>query len=166
MPTESASAVVFSPDRAQVLLIKREDFRIWVLPGGGIEPGESPEQAAIRETREETGYEIAIDRLIGRYWIPQAPRGGNTQYLFEGYVIGSAPISQGFETLAVGFFPVDQLPARIMGRMKMRIDDALANSPTVIERVDRVPIWVAIYFRVGIVLRDLRNQYLRKNESH
>lgn len=77
MPTEGATAIVFNADRTRVLMVKREDFRVWVLPGGGIEPGETREQAAARETCEETGYEIAVDRLVGCYWHPQTPRGGN-----------------------------------------------------------------------------------------
>lgn len=34
MPTEGATAIVFNADRTHVLLVKREDFRVWVLPGG------------------------------------------------------------------------------------------------------------------------------------
>ncbi|MBI5653218.1 MAG: NUDIX domain-containing protein [Chloroflexi bacterium] len=165
MPTESASAIVFSPDRKQVLLIKREDFRIWVLPGGGIEPGETHEQAAIRETREETGYEIAIDRLVGRYWHPQSPRGGDRRFLFEGHIIGGAAIQNGPETRGVEFFPVNALPARTIPWLKEFVADALANS-NVIERTQRLPLWMFVTLRVGIILRDLRNRYLRKNESH
>ncbi|MBI5304807.1 MAG: NUDIX domain-containing protein [Chloroflexi bacterium] len=104
MPTTSASAIVFTEDRQRVLLIKREDFRIWVLPGGGIEPGETLEQAVIRETREESGYHVAIERLVGKYWHPQTSRGGNLMHLFEARLIGGAPISRGPETRAVDFF--------------------------------------------------------------
>lgn len=41
-------------------LVKRENRTFWGLPGGGIEPGESEEQTARRETREETGLEIEL----------------------------------------------------------------------------------------------------------
>ena len=37
----------------------------WTLPGGGLEPGEDPERAALREVSEETGYDVAVGALIG-----------------------------------------------------------------------------------------------------
>jgi ADP-ribose pyrophosphatase YjhB (NUDIX family) len=42
----------------------------WSLPGGRIEAGESPEQAVVREVREETGLEVVAGRAIGRVTIP------------------------------------------------------------------------------------------------
>src|SRR5882672_2254732 len=64
---ESVAGIVFSLDRSQVLLILRRDVPVWVLPGGGIDAGESPEDASIREILEETGLSVKVDRLVGHY---------------------------------------------------------------------------------------------------
>ena len=37
----------------------------WTLPGGGLEAGEDPERAVRREVREETGYRVVVDELLG-----------------------------------------------------------------------------------------------------
>lgn len=69
----SRASVVCVHDQ-NLLAIELEDpttrKRFWSVPGGEIEDGESPEAAAVREAREETGYEISVDatsRLINQY---------------------------------------------------------------------------------------------------
>ncbi|MBL8103104.1 MAG: NUDIX domain-containing protein, partial [Anaerolineales bacterium] len=51
----------------KILLTQREDFETWILPSGGVEDGESIAQAAIRETKEETGLDVELTRLVGVY---------------------------------------------------------------------------------------------------
>ena len=50
----------------RILMVKQhhEDKDIWMVPGGGIEEGESSMAAAVREMKEETGLDVEIDRLI------------------------------------------------------------------------------------------------------
>jgi|SRR4051794_31647215 8-oxo-dGTP diphosphatase len=54
----------------------------WTLPGGGIEPGEHPATAAVREIHEETGYTASLDRLLGidTHVIPARNRSGLTNH--------------------------------------------------------------------------------------
>src|SRR6185437_1778288 len=58
---------VFFDSAGRVLLSERADGRGWNLPAGFVDAGEGPEEAAVRETREETGLEVEIDRFVGVY---------------------------------------------------------------------------------------------------
>ena len=49
---QAVYGIVFNEERTKVLLIKRLDIPVWVLPGGGLDPGESPEAGAVREVLE------------------------------------------------------------------------------------------------------------------
>lgn len=52
MPTRGVQVVIFNEERSQVLLIKREDFRVWTIPGGRAERGETLEETGCREVLE------------------------------------------------------------------------------------------------------------------
>lgn len=65
----AVSAIV--PDaQGSLLLIRRTDNGYWSIPGGGVEPGESVSQAAVREVREETGIDCEVAGLVGIYSNP------------------------------------------------------------------------------------------------
>ena len=63
--------VVVVNDAGDVLMIRRSDNDNWAVPGGAIDLGESMVQAAVRETREETGIDCEITGLVGIYTDPK-----------------------------------------------------------------------------------------------
>lgn len=65
----SASAIV-TDEQGRILLVKRRDNTLWALPGGGHDIGETIEQTAIREVKEETGLDVEITGITGVYTNP------------------------------------------------------------------------------------------------
>jgi ADP-ribose pyrophosphatase YjhB (NUDIX family) len=63
--------VVVTNAGGDVLLIRRSDNQNWAVPGGAIDLGESMVQAAVRETKEETGIDCEVTGLVGIYTDPK-----------------------------------------------------------------------------------------------
>ena len=109
----------------KILLTQRADFETWVLPSG-VEDGESLAQAALRETKEETGMDVELTRLVGIYsrlgsWSP------GYMVLFAAKPIGGEIKCQEGETIAVEWFAFDELPSPLSLGHKRRIQDAIAG---------------------------------------
>jgi ADP-ribose pyrophosphatase YjhB (NUDIX family) len=65
----STTAIV-TDSEGRILLVHRVDNGLWTLPGGGMELGESIEDCAVREVKEETGLEVEITALVRIYTNP------------------------------------------------------------------------------------------------
>jgi ADP-ribose pyrophosphatase YjhB (NUDIX family) len=132
----SVSAVVWRAEPGgALLLMRRSDNAHWGLPGGYVERGESVEAAAMREVFEETGCEVALDRLVGVYSDPKVqviayPDGNRVQAVnlcFEGRRVGQGRATTPEETLETGWFEPAALPTPRVPIHDIRIRDALAG---------------------------------------
>lgn len=122
MVNVGTAAVVLSDH--QVLLVKREDFEVWTLPGGAIDPGESVSDAAIRETREEAGLDVHLTRLVGIYSRPKLAR---HIVVFAAQPVGGVMRPQAGEVIEVRFFATNALPADLIWWYRQPILDAISG---------------------------------------
>ncbi|MGN6244709.1 MAG: NUDIX hydrolase [Motilibacteraceae bacterium] len=109
------------PDgQGRLLMVREAQDGLWTLPGGWADVGESAGEGAVREVREESGYEVVVDRLLGLY---ERERWGHPPMPFFTLKVvvacrlvgGSAATSH--ETLDVGWFGAGEEPPLSEGRL-------------------------------------------------
>lgn len=124
-PKAVADSAIFNA-AGEILLVQRRDDRLWAMPGGILEVGESAAAGAVRETWEETGLRVAPQRLIGVY--DSRTCGTESFHQLYHFVFLCSPVDDArpqvtHETLDVGFFPAGQLPPLSPGH-PLRVADA------------------------------------------
>lgn len=75
------SVVIIEDDKVALIERMKNGDHYYVFPGGGIEKGETPEQAAIREAFEELGVTVKIDRFIDDFFF------NGRQYFFQATIL-------------------------------------------------------------------------------
>jgi 8-oxo-dGTP pyrophosphatase MutT (NUDIX family) len=125
-----AGALIFD-DQQCVLLGLRGDNRLWGIPAGQMELGETPAGTAIRETSEEIGLQVHVKKLLGVYTGADAlhgyPDGNQVQVAgarFIAEIVGGELNPDGYETLDVQWFDVNHLPPMV-ARHRFAIEEAL-----------------------------------------
>jgi ADP-ribose pyrophosphatase YjhB (NUDIX family) len=118
----SAFVVIFDK-KDRVLLSHRRSEDIWNLPGGCVENGEMPTDAAVRETEEETGLKIEISDLVGVYSQPQKDK---FSFVFLGEVNGGK-LRKSKEADKHRYFKLKQIPKKTVPKHLEGVQDALNN---------------------------------------
>jgi ADP-ribose pyrophosphatase YjhB (NUDIX family) len=108
----------------KILLTKREDFEVWCLPGGHVDPGESFAQTAIREAHEETGLRVELLRLVGVYSRIGSSAVDMHVVLFTAQPIGGTLKPQAGEVLELDYFAPKALPEYLFWWHRQQIADA------------------------------------------
>lgn len=109
-----AGGCIFN-EKGEVLLQRRGDFGKWGFPGGAVELGETPEQAAIREVKEETGLVVEIHDLVGIYTdcnmeYPNGDKAQSICIVYEFQVAGGELTCDQGETLELKYFSLEETP--------------------------------------------------------
>lgn len=112
-PTPNVSVRCLVIQDNKILMVKEKDDLGWALPGGWCEIFLSPQDNAIKEVREETGYQVEIKRFLAIY---QREKYKNYPTLVSEYalyflaeIVGGSPINN-HEVSAVDFFDFENLP--------------------------------------------------------
>jgi mutator protein MutT len=109
------AGAIITNEQGNLLLQRRRDKDAWGFPGGAMELGESAEETAIREIKEETGLIISIQNLIGIYtkYFDEYPNGDKAQtivFCYRGQVIGGNLIASNEESIELKYFNPTEMP--------------------------------------------------------
>ena len=117
-PKIDVRAAVF--DRERILLVRERKDRLWTMPGGWADVGDSPSVAAIREVKEESGYDVEVKKLAAVY---DRDKHGHPPMPYHVYKLfflchlcGGAAVDT-LETDGVDFFAEDELPPLSLSRV-------------------------------------------------
>ncbi len=106
------AVAVFIQEQGKILLTRRINNPFsgcWSLPAGFMNANEDPQEAAIRECREETGLIVGIKSLLGIFSGREHPRGADLLIVYGGEILGG-DLNAGDDADHAAFFSLKELP--------------------------------------------------------
>lgn len=133
MPKNGAFTIIVD-DRDRVLVKLRDDMPLWDMIGGHVEDGETFEEAAIREAKEETGLDVEIVRRVGTY---TKQKNGIVVQCFMCKTVGGKLGIQD-EGILQRYFAFDELPKNMSNNQKARIKDAFEYLEEPVSKIEGI----------------------------
>lgn len=126
----SAAGALFFDEQGRVLLVEPTYKPRWEIPGGVIEPGETPSAACAREVAEELGLTVQVGRLLVVDWAPHPHRGDKVLFVFDGGLLTPAAVEtirlQAEELASFAFVAPGEVGEWLPPRLTRRVAAALA----------------------------------------
>ena len=133
-PKVDIRAVIFN-DKDEILLVKEKVDGKWALPGGWADVGFTPTEVIIKETKEETGFDVRVVRLLAVFDKRCHKHPANPFYIykfcFQCEITGGDDLLT-FDILDKGFFALNQLPP-------LSTDRILPEQIVLLDRLRRDP---------------------------
>lgn len=133
-----AAGALFFDEQHRVMLVRPDYKPFWDIPGGYVEPGETPTEACAREVKEELGISPSIGRLLVVDWAPNPGEGDKLLFVFDGGTLGSEDQARihldPTELSEYAFHEPSALDAVLIQRLARRMHAAIAarNSETLL----------------------------------
>lgn len=144
------ACAIFNEDD-EILLSRRGDLDVWNLPTGRLDDGEALQAGAARESHEETGVIVTLERAVGAYYFQATHR---LNILYAGFPVGGAVQTKTDESKANRYFSPESLPQNLFA--SYMVSDA-ANDVQKVLHIHITPIQQVLMLRLKLARRWLWN---------
>jgi ADP-ribose pyrophosphatase YjhB (NUDIX family) len=134
-PKLDIRAVIFN-ENEEVLLVREKLDGRWSMPGGWSDVGYTPKEVVIKETKEETGLDVRVDRLLAVMDKRCHAHPAGPFYIYKMFILCEVlggEFNETFDIMDKGYFPLDDLPSLSLDRIlpeQIRLMNELRRNPS------------------------------------